>query len=477
MNNKRVIVWFRSDLRLHDNEAMHEAISSGAEIYPIYVFDDRVFKNITSYALRKTDKFRAKFILESVADLQSSLAAIGSNLIIRSGLPEEVISDLAKDLKTSWVFCNRERTDEEVKVQDRLEKNLWAVGQEVRFSRGKMLYYTADLPFPVTHTPDTFTQFRKEVEKIVPVREPLPAPTSMIPVTEVIAPSELPTMASWGFTDQEIRDSENVIFHGGEQAGKARLNKYIWDTEHLAHYKETRNGLLGKDYSSKFSVYLAHGCLSPKMIYSEIVKYESDRIKNESTYHLIFELMWRDFFRLMGKKHGNDIFKKSGIKGQTDKSIVEDDVLFRIWAEGRTGMPFVDAAMIELNTTGFMSNRSRQNVASFLINDLHLNWQMGASYFESMLVDYDPCSNWGNWNYLAGVGNDPREGRHFNLIRQAKKYDPDGAFVKFWIPALKDVPDDRVHRPFLMTYEEQVTYNCILQKDYPDLCISKEQYL
>ena len=278
------------------------------------------------------------------------------------------------------------------------------------------------------------------------------------------------------FTDEEVVQSDNVIFHGGESAGLERLRKYVWETEHLAHYKDTRNGLLGKDYSSKFSVYLAHGCLSPKKIYSEIIKYEQDRIKNESTYHLIFELMWRDFFRLMGKKHGNDIFKKSGIKGQVVKSQIEDEVLFRVWAEGRTGMPFVDAAMIELNSTGFMSNRSRQNVASFLINDLQLNWQMGACYFEAMLVDYDPCSNWGNWNYLAGVGNDPREGRYFNLIRQAKKYDPEGSFVKHWIPALSDVPADKVHQPYLLSPEDQQEFNCVLQKDYPNLCINKEVY-
>ena len=175
MTDRKVILWFRNDLRLQDNEALNEACDAGATVYPIYVFDERVFKGKTKYGFRKTDVYRAKFILESVLDLKNQLQGRGTDLIIKIGKPEEVIFDLAKELKSSWVFCNRERTDEELKVQDALEKNLWSIGQEVRYSRGKMLYYTADLPFPITHTPDVFTQFRKEVEKIVPVRPPLEA--------------------------------------------------------------------------------------------------------------------------------------------------------------------------------------------------------------------------------------------------------------------------------------------------------------
>ena len=170
MNNKRVIVWFRNDLRVHDNEALHDALSSGGKVYPVYVFDTRVFKGSTSYGLPKTGKFRARFILEAVSELKESLQSLGCDLIIRSGHPEDEVFALAKELKTSWVFCNRERTDEELKVQDALERHLWEIGQEVRYSRGKMLYYTSDLPFPITHTPESFTQFRKEVEKIVKVR-------------------------------------------------------------------------------------------------------------------------------------------------------------------------------------------------------------------------------------------------------------------------------------------------------------------
>lgn len=476
MNKKKVLLWFRNDLRLHDNESLQEALATADEIYPVYVFDDRVFKGQSSYGLRKTGKFRARFILDSVADLRNSLEKRGSSLIVRSGYPEEIIFDLAKELKTTWVFCNRERTYEEVLVQDNLEKNLWSIGQEVRYSRGKMLFYTADLPFPVTHTPDVFTSFRKEVEKIVPIRPPFPTPDFIPPIPDELDPGALPCMADWGFSREEIASTDDLIFNGGESEGLKRLNHYFWETDHIAHYKKTRNELIGRSYSSKFSPYLAQGCLSPKLIYAELKRYEEERTKNDSTYHLYFELLWRDFFRLMGKKYGNEIFKKSGIKNEERIDLEDNHEFFRIWCEGRTGMPFVDAAMTELNTTGYMSNRARQNAASFLINDLKVNWQMGAEYFESLLIDYDVCSNWGNWNYVAGVGNDPREGRYFNILNQARKYDPEGRFVKKWIPSLNNLPSDKIHQPYLLTNEEQSEYECKLHREYPDLCIKKEIY-
>ena len=476
MNKRRVIVWFRNDLRLHDHEALQEAISSSEDIYPIYIFDERTFLKNTKFGFRKTGLHRARFIIEAVENLRKGLQSIGSDLIVRVGKPETVIFDLAKELKTSWVFCNRERTYEEVRVQDRLESNLWSIGQEVRFSRGKMLYYTADLPFPVTHTPEVFTHFRKEVEKIVQVRKPFAPPEHLAPPEIEIEFGVIPSLSDFNFTDKEIEQLPESYLKGGEEAGLNRLNYYLWESDLVNSYKETRNGLVGRDYSSKFSAYLAHGCLSPKQIFHQLKEYEEKRGSNESTYHLFFELLWRDFFRLMGKKHGNSIFQKGGIKESARTDLTDDMALFRIWSEGRTGLPFVDAAMRELNRTGYMSNRARQNTASFLVNDLHINWQIGAEYFESKLIDYDPCSNWGNWNYIAGIGNDPREGRHFNILSQAKKYDPNGDFVKEWIPELNALPPDKIHEPYLMCEEDQRTYNCILPKHYPQLVIKKDHF-
>ncbi len=472
MKPKRAIVWFRQDLRVHDNEALQDAIKSCEEVIPVYVFDERIFNGLTSFGFRKTEKYRASFIIECVLDLRESLRKLGTNLYVRVGNPEEILFKIAAESKSSWVFCNRERTPDEVSVQDSLEQKLWSIGQEMRYSRGKMLYYTSDLPFPVTQTPDIFSQFRKETERITTVREPLPTPVSIAPATFKLEEGTIPTLSELGYEPFERDPRSVIVFKGGETEGLKRLHYYLWESNLVNTYEETRNGMIGGNYSSKFSAYLSQGCLSPKMVYAELKRYEAERGDNKSTYWLFFELLWRDFFRLIGKKHGAKIFDAGGTLGKPDKTLKNDEQLLKIWTEGKTGLPFIDANMRELKLTGFMSNRGRQNVASFLVKDLHVNWQMGAEYFESMLVDYDPCSNYGNWNYIAGVGSDPRENRHFNIVTQALRYDPDGAYAKLWLPELSEAPADRIYRLDLLSDVDMANIHLKIGVDYPKAIIS-----
>lgn len=471
MRTKRAIVWFRQDLRLHDNEALLDAIASADEILPVYVFDERVFEGKTRYGFPKTGKHRARFIIESVHDLRQSIRDLGSELIVRVGKPEEVLFELAHKIKSSWVFCNRERTEEELAVQDALEKNLWSIGQEIRYSRGKMLYYTADLPFPVTHTPDVFTQFRKEVERFVAIRHPLPRPESLNSVLVYLEPGEIPALEDFGYTNDPADERAACDFKGGESAGLHHLKQYIWEAEHIRHYKETRDELMGEGYSSKLSPWLAQGCVSPKMVYYEVKAFEKTYGQTDSTYGLLFELLWRDFFRFMGKKHGNKIFQKGGIQERIDPAWQDDPELLSSWVEGKTGVPFIDANMREIKNTGYMSNRGRLNAASFLVNDLKINWRMGADYFESVLIDYDVCSNYGNWQNVAGVGSDPKENQEFNILAQARRYDPQGDFVRLWLPELAEVPQDKIHQPDSLSETEQQSFHFQLGKDYPQALV------
>jgi deoxyribodipyrimidine photo-lyase len=436
-NEKVGLVWFRQDLRLHDNESVTHALKLCTDLYFIYVIDPRLFNGVSHHGFPKLGVHRKQFLIESLQDIKSQLKAKGGDLIIRHGHPESVIPDVARQIKASFVTCNRERTPEELEVQEKLETNLWSFGIELYFNRGKMLFYTQDLPFPITHTPETFTNFKKEVERIVPVREPLDTNLELHPGTKVIVSEDLPNISL----------NPKPRFRGGEQAGLERLQYYINDSKLIATYKETRNNLYGDDYSSKFSPWLASGCLSPKLIYHQIKAFEAENGENESTGHLIFELFWRDYFRLIAKKWGNRIFLKGGIRDRPDHSALNDRVAFNRWANGTTGTPFIDANMRELNATGFMSNRGRQVVASYLIKDLGINWQLGAEYFESQLIDYDVASNWGNWNYIAGIGNDPREDRYFNVINQSKRHDPDGQFLRQWLPELENIPTQWQHVP------------------------------
>jgi len=396
----KAIVWFRNDLRIHDNEALTEALAMADVVIPVFVFDDRVFKSSTSFGFTKTGAHRCRFVIETINDLRSSLESLGSTLVVRSGITEDVLFDLVTEQKASWVFCNRERTQEEVEVQDALEKKIWTQGAEMRYSRGKMLYYTSDLPFPISHTPDTFTSFRKEVEKYVPVREPISPPDSVPAVPEDIAKGEVPTLVDFG---HDVSDSNHTTkMKGGESAALAQLEYYLWETDNIATYKKTRNEMLGWDYSSK--------------------------------------------------------------------------TLFNIWSQARTGIPMIDANMRELNETGFMSNRGRQNVASFLVNDMKVHWLLGAEYFESLLIDYDPCSNYGNWNYIAGVGVDPRPDRWFNVVHQGKRYDTQGKYVHHWIPELENISGHKVHEVPLMSAEHLLKYGLILGKDYPKSVINDRRW-
>jgi deoxyribodipyrimidine photo-lyase len=281
---------------------------------------------------------------------------------------------------------------------------------------------------------------------------------------------DLPILAELGLeTGLETPkfDSRAVMpFKGGETEGIKRLQQYFWDKNCLKAYKQTRNGMLGADYSSKFSPWLAMGCLSPRYIYEQVQDYEHQRIKNDSTYWLVFELLWRDYFRFICAKHGNKIFYLSGLQG-VEIPWKEDWERFDLWRQGMTGYPLVDANMRELAATGFMSNRGRQNVASFLTKNLGINWQMGAQWFESLLIDYDVCSNYGNWNYTAGVGNDARGFRFFNILKQSKDYDRQGNYVKHWLPELAKVPADKIHEPWKLSRDRQKRFNVQIGVDYP----------
>ena len=461
---QKIIIWYRNDLRLHDHEPMYEALKEKAQIIPVYCFDDRQF-GTTAFGFPKTGGYRAQFLLESLADFKSSLQKLGSDLIVRRGYPEKVIPTLAKELNIDAVYYQEEVTSEELKVETALEQALSEIGVRLDAFWGMTLYHIDDLPCDVSSIPELYTNFRKQVEKKSSINPPLPAPTEL-PALPDLEVGELPAITDLGLEVPKFDDRGVLQFKGGETEGKQRLHQYLWERNCLKSYKETRNGMLGADYSSKFSAWLALGCLSPRYIYEEVQNYESERVKNDSTYWLIFELIWRDFFRFICAKHGNHIFRPSGLQG-IDIPWQEDWDRFNLWREGNTGYPLVDANMREIAATGFMSNRGRQNVASFLTKNLGIDWRMGAEWFESLLVDYDVCSNWGNWNYTAGVGNDARGFRYFNIPKQSKQYDPEGEYLKHWLPELASVPKDKVHEPWKLSVEEQKRYGVQLGVDYP----------
>ena len=458
-----VIVGFRNDLRLDDHAPLRAAVASGHPVLPLYVVDPRHFER-GMFGYPRTGRFRARFLLDALADLRASLRTRGSDLVIRRGRPEVVIPELVAQTAASAVHLHAEVAPEEAAVERALAAGLGR-SVDLAVEQGASLVHPDDLPFDTTGTPDVFTRFRKAVEQSSSIRAPRPAPEQLPPSSGVEA-DELPTLEELG-QPMVPSDPRGVLdFRGGEQAGLARLDDYIWQRDLLRRYKQTRNGMLGGDYSSKLSPWLALGCLSIRRVHSEVQRYEQERVRNDSTYWLVFELLWRDFFRFTVMKQGARVFRAPGMRGLELPWALEEETATR-WREGRTGFPLVDANMRELAATGFMSNRGRQNVASFLSKNLGLDWRLGAEWFESLLVDYDVSSNWGNWNYTAGVGNDARGFRYFNITKQARDYDREGRYVKHWLPELAGLPASRIHEPWKASPAELSRAGLELGRDYP----------
>ena len=424
------IVWFKTDLRLYDNETLYRAIEQSDRVIPVYCIDYSHFQR-TEFGFWKTGKFRAKFLLESLADLDAGLRKLGSGLWVVKGKPELEIPKIVKQYDVERVYAKKEVAYEEKKTAERVEVALWKNNCSLEIYSTSTLYHAQDLPFPINDIPDVFSSFRKNVELETRIRDVFPSPDHID--SPDIPDLYLPDLEYLGLEEIKPDKRQVIDFKGGESTGRQRLQYYFYESQHLSNYKETRNGMIGPDYSTKFSPWLTSGCLSPRSIYHEIKKFEEQHGANKSTYWLIFELMWRDYFRFMMKKYHNKFFQQNGINDHDPNLSIHNQESLEKWIDGKTDSDFVNANMLELKQTGYMSNRGRQNVASYLINDLNLDWRYGAAYFEQQLIDYDVCSNWGNWAYLAGVGNDPRGKRIFNMEKQAEDYDPDQTYRKLWL--------------------------------------------
>lgn len=421
--NDVVLVWLRHTLRLHDNPMLDKAHRSGKKPICIIVMTDREQRE-DRWGHRPMGPYRQQFFREAVETLRTQLQAIGGCLLYMEGNPIEHLQRLATHLNTDTVYADREYAFLESETEDELDAVL-----KVEWFHSQLLTHPEDTPFTPDNTPHVFSKFRRSIEKYTDIRAEA-APVLLIRN----APEwfDLPEATALPANPSIVQHPRSAHpFQGGEPAALRRLDAYLWETKGIRRYKATRNGLIGTEYSTKFSAYLAMGCLSPKRIYNEVKRFEKEVTANQSTYWVVFELLWREFFRYTALKEGKHLFCSGGIQGVHTSRW--RDHKFEQWTHGETGQPFIDANMKELKHTGFMSNRGRQNVASFLVHDLQQDWRLGASWFEHCLVDYDPCSNYGNWNYVAGIGNDPKSGRRFDPEWQSQRYDAQGTYQALWL--------------------------------------------
>ncbi|MDX1598772.1 MAG: DASH family cryptochrome [Marinobacter sp.] len=417
------LYWFTRDLRLHDNTALLAASRSDM-LLCVYVVDPRWFLP-GPFQCKAMGTHRWRFLWQSLMALERGLRPLGQRLHIAFGEPERVIPELAHNHRIARVIQSRQPGTWEAQqwesIRDQLPDTVCQQFETLS------LFTEGSLPMPLRDLPETFSQFRKQIEK---TGERYSERLRIRTLTALPPPPGFPE-DNRGDCPPIPEPQHPALFTGGENPGLTRLRQFTFTNHDIDHYKDTRNALDDPDASSRLSPWLANGCLSVREVAETITHYEKTETRNRSTYWLWFELLWREYFFWYALKHGANLFRRDGVQGKKHTATFYPH-RFKAWCEGNTEFPLVNAAMNQLRATGYMSNRGRQLVASCLVNELGLDWRYGAAWFEQQLVDYDVASNYGNWQYLAGVGADPRGLRQFNLEKQAQQYDPDGEFVRRW---------------------------------------------
>ncbi|KAH9888674.1 DASH family cryptochrome [Xylariomycetidae sp. FL2044] len=521
MSATKVLIYLiRRDLRVSDNPILHHLASAPdhgfTHILPVFVLPPHQCE-VSGFTAPGTESpypearsevgrfwrcgpHRIKFIAQSVWNMKENLGTLGIDLIIRIGQLDTVATAIVQGLRQKQydvgaVWMIEEEGYEEKRAEKDISAACKSLGADFKaWVDEKYFIDDRDLQIDTPQDlPDVFTTYRKMME---PLREkpraslpkpaagtlPKPVEASSIPHQEqpFVIPDSYDT-----FEDNLLRPLRSALpevpavaediasksahpFSGGEDPARDRLNNHI-KSGHAITYKSSRNGLLGPDFSTKLSAFLAQGCITARQVHEALVSYEDGKEtlfadvegygegENEGTKAIRFELLWRDYMRLCTKKFKGKLFRRSGFRDDNSnkwKSAVPEmaeanrqqqsteevaNIIKRI-TEGMTGMGLIDASQRELLHTGYTSNRARQNVASFLAKHLEIDWRYGAEWYEMLLVDYDVSSNWANWQYVSGVGNDPRgEARIFNPVKQAFDYDKEGEYVRLWVPEVRQL--------------------------------------
>ena len=445
MTDTPIIVWFRADLRIHDHPALATALKDAKNIVPVFIFNDDLISG------KFSSSNRTRFLLECLEDLKESFQKVGGDLIIRHGEAASELQALAKETGAKAVYYTADYSPFAIKRDKKVEEALSDAQIAARSFGGKLSVSSIQKLRTQTDTPyKVFTPFWRawsQVERRALAE--LPKSVSLPKVTV----GTLPTLTDL-ISDDHL--SEDAI-KGGEAEARRRLNTFLDGP--IADYKVTNNDL-GVDGTSHLSAYLHFGCLSVREIETLLPASEGAR-----SWHR--QLAWREFYYyvLLHFPHPEREFQERYRGMQWIKS----DELLTAWKEGRTGYPVVDAAMRQLLNEGWMHNRARLIVGSFLTKDLGIDWREGEKHFMQWLIDGDMANNNGNWQWIGSVGVDPAPlfRRLYNPSSQQKNYDPQGVYVRTYLPELKNVPDKYLGQPWTMTDEQQQEAGCIIGKDYP----------
>lgn len=417
LNKRTHIHWFGNDLRVSD-QPFAEMANRADEMIGLFVIDPRRLE-YNQWGFRNMSLYRLQALREHLFDLEQNLAYKGVRLLIKYGDPKRILPNMIEEHDASVSFMKESATHE----RSSQEKISQEYGNRVFQYEGNYLFHPDHIDWG-DKFPHSFSKFRKKAEKHLKKHE-----YNLCPDLKEFKRKIKPKLKA---SQRDIHLLSALPFAGGESAGKNRLHSYLFDTKNASEYIKTRNNLLGKNYSTKFSFWLAFGALSPALIMKALKRFEDLEGASKSTYWIFFELLWRDFFRHAGKFYKDVFFAKNGVQ-KNDWDYSENDVGFEELVNGKTPRDFINANMMELSETGFMSNRGRQNVASYLVHDQNQDWRRGAAWFEHHLLDYDVYSNHGNWQYVTGVSFNPKGGSKFATDFQAERYDKNREYRKTWL--------------------------------------------
>jgi deoxyribodipyrimidine photo-lyase len=442
---RTAIVWFRRDLRVHDHPALCAAARAG-HVLPVFVVDDRLLDG------RFPAPPRAWFLRRCLEELRDALRARGGDLVVRHGPPERVLPELARQTAADTVHHALDVSPFAVARDERVRAAL--AEQGVAVERHPGAFVVDDVAEPRTRDGRPYTVFSPFWRSWahLPRREVLDPP-ARIALPDGVEPGGIPA----GLAREPGLETP---IEPGEAAGRARMEAFLRDE--LAAYAARHDRLAGG--TSVLSPHLHFGTVSPRELEAHALR---RRAAGRDAF--VRQLAWRDFYAHVLLHHPRNA--RHAFRPEMDRLEWEDDDAgFAAWAEGRTGFPVVDAGMRELRARGWMHNRARLICASFLVKDLHVDWRRGEAHFMRWLLCGDAASNNGNWQWVSSVGVDPAPyfRRLYNPAVQQRRHDPDGAYVRRWVPELRRVPVERLPEPWRMPAAEQEAYGCVIGRDYPE---------
>jgi deoxyribodipyrimidine photo-lyase len=455
-NMTHSLVWFRRDLRDFDHAALYHALKNSKQVYCAFIFDSEILDHLKN----KQDR-RVEFIWESVSELKTALQKNGGDLIVRHGNARQLIPEIALEFNIHAVYTNRDYEPNAIardaEVAEKLAKNnieFHDFKDQVIFEKDEILSLSAK-PYSV-FTPYKNAHLKKLSEDLAGFYlKPYPV-DSYIHNLAKVAPTDLISLDAIGFARTNLTE---MRLPTGMSGGKQLLEDF---EARMHQYKDARNFPAVKGVSY-LSVHLRFGTVSIR----HLARQASNRMDIASQAWLN-ELIWRDFYFQILYRNPHIAAGKAYKAEFENLQFPNNQALFKAWCEGKTGYPLVDAAMRQINQTGFMHNRLRMVAASFLVKDLLIDWRWGERYFAEHLIDFDLSANNGGWQWAASTGCDAQPWfRIFNPITQSEKFDARGKFIRKYVTELVNCSDEEIHAPWQISPLRQQSIGIVIGKDYP----------